>query len=77
MVDIHVSVILLFDIHNVSKFVRVTNRITKRAKIEREPSRVPVKIFMKAQKKRKNRKKLKATVSYGDHIIFFHKLERV
>ena len=30
----------------------------KRAKRERAPPRVPVKIFMRAQKKRKNRKKL-------------------
>ena len=45
----HVSIILLFNVHNnVSKFDRVTNRITKRAKREREPSRVPVTIFMKA-----------------------------
>ena len=39
-----------------------TNRITKRAKREREPSRAPVKIFMKAQKKIKNHKKLEAFV---------------
>ena len=47
MVDVmHVSVILLFNVHiNVSKFDTVTNRITKRAKREREPSRVPVKIL--------------------------------
>ena len=38
----HVSVILLFDIHNVSKFVIVTNRIIKGAKRERELPRVPV-----------------------------------
>ena len=38
----HVSVILLFDVHNVSKFVIVTNRIIKRAKRERELPRVPV-----------------------------------
>ena len=31
-------------------------------KRERESSRVPVKIFMKAQKKRKNHKKLKAFI---------------
>ena len=62
----HVSVILLFvNVHNnVSKFDRVINCITKRAKRERElePSRVPAEIFMNVQKKRKNRKKLKAFV---------------
>ena len=62
----HVSVILLFvNVHNnVSKFDRVINCITKRATRERElePSRVPAEIFMKVQKKRKNRKKLKAFV---------------
>ena len=48
----HVSVILLFNVHNnVSKFDRVTNRISKRAKRERESSSVPVKIFIKTQKK--------------------------
>ena len=56
----YVSVILILNVHNnVSKFDRVTNCITKRAKREREPSRVPVKIFMNAQKKKKKRKKLK------------------
>ena len=50
----YVSVILILNVHNnVSKFDRVTNCITKRAKREREPSRVPVKIFMNAQKKKK------------------------
>ena len=60
----HVSaVILLFNVHNnVGKFDRVTNRITKRSKRERDPSGVPVEIFMKAQKKRINRRKLKAFV---------------
>ena len=57
----YVLVILLFNVHtNISKFDRVTNRITKREERERELFRVPVKIFMKAQKKRKNRKKLQA-----------------
>ena len=43
----HVSVILLFSVHNnVSKFDRVTNRITRRE--ERELSRVPVKIRVTA-----------------------------
>ena len=50
----HVSVILLINVHNnASKFVRVTNRITKMAKRRGKPSRVPVKIFMKAWKKKK------------------------
>ena len=43
----HVSVIMLFNVHNnASKFDRVTNCITKRAKREREPSKVPAKIFI-------------------------------
>ena len=59
----HVSVILLFNVHNnASKFDRVTNHTTKRAKREREPSRVPVTIFMKVQKKIQNREKLQAFV---------------
>ena len=59
----HVSVILLFNVHNnVSKFDRVTNRITKMTKRKREPSRVLVKLFMNSQKKIKNRKKLEAFV---------------
>ena len=57
MVDVmHLSVIMLLylmfrQINNVSKFDRVTNRITKGAKREREPSRVPVEYFLKVQKK--------------------------
>ena len=48
-----IQLILLFNVHSyVSKFDRDTNR-TKRAKREREPSRVPVRVIMKAQKKRK------------------------
>ena len=48
-----IQLILLFNVHsNVSKFDRVTNR-TKRAKKEREPSRVPIRVIMKAQKKKK------------------------
>ena len=64
----HVSVTLLFNVHNnVSKFDRVTNCIAKR---EKEPSRVPVKIFnMKDWKKRKNHKKLKASVKSRFSII--------
>ena len=51
----HISVILLFNVqNNISKFDTVINPITKMAKRERKPSRVPVKIFMKAQKKRKS-----------------------
>ena len=66
----HASVILLFNVHNnVSKFDRVTNRIIRRAKREKEPSRVPVKIFMKAQKKIENRKKLKVFVKSHISVI--------
>ena len=54
---------------NVSKFDRVTNRITKRAKRERGPSKFQVKIFMKFQKKIKNRKNLKAFVKSHFTII--------
>ena len=54
----HISVILLFNVHNnVSKFDRVTN--IKRAKREEEPSGVPVEILMKAQKNINNARGLK------------------
>ena len=61
MVDVmHISVILLFNVqNNISKFDTVINPKTKMAKRERKPSRVPVKIFMKAQKKRKISRSLK------------------
>ena len=49
--DIPVIVLFLNAHNNVSKFHRITNRTTKRAKTERGPSKVPSKIFMKAQKK--------------------------
>ena len=55
----HVSNLLVYCINycnvykNISKTIKVTNRITKRAKREREPSKVPVNTFMKAQRKEK------------------------
>ena len=68
----HGSVILLFNVHNVSKFDRVTNRITERAKRERKPSRVPVKILMKAQKKRKKSHEVLKSIC---QITFFNNVD--
>ena len=44
------------------QMIMFPNRITKMEKTEREPSRVPIEIFVKARKKIENHKKPKVFV---------------